>query len=739
MNKMKYKLLNCFILFIILIFAAGIAGCRPSAKLEISPLILSSPAIMSGQAVYVESTVTNSSETAGKLSAILKVDDQVVETTEIMVSANESKKIIFHYEGALTSGKHKVEINGIEADLDILRPAEFQLSALNIGPAEIVPKQSITVSAGIENLGDVEGTYTAEFTVDDRLVETRDIPVKPGAIEKAAFTCAVDSSGTHIFRLGDLSQTVNVFKPAEFTVTDLSLENSEIAAGKSTTVTGKVSNDGEVSGTYTAVLRIDGQGEKTKDILIGPGAAESVTFWVYKNNPGSYQVALGTQTRTLSVFKTQLFLLQHDNNVISESFNESEPVGQWSRFSPPTRPFVLQKVIIGGKRSDFSQPEKKQYTLSIWNKDFTQLLYSADYPYSNFSTKMFMVKHDISPELNIEDDFYVEIVSHPETRPGENESEIALYIGCDFTVADNKNSGYSSHGAISDTYLANDMLDHPKFSAFSWAIRAGGEGKAVQSAAAPSSGEIVINPELQSLVSDASAALSKAESYKFELDMQMPIQVSGGKEGGKEMVTATLKGYLNKVDKEMTTTMKMNIDLSGKKIENISEMYITQGWVYQKLRSDQDWENMELTDELWKSQNEVSFLERDYLESPTSIELVGSVIFDGIDCQVLKIKPDKNTILESLSSEQNMSNYFWADMDASGIKEFTIQEWIAKDTHLPVKEELSFSFEAGPEDLADSAPDLDTMSIELDYTIRLYDYNIAVAISIPPEALKGWD
>jgi hypothetical protein len=158
---MKYKLLNCIILFIILIFAAAIAGCRSSAKLEMSPLILSSPAIMSGQPVEVESTVTNSGGTDGKLSAILKVDDAAVDTTDITVSANGSKQIVFHYNDALEPGKHKVEINGIETTLEVLRPAKFQVSALNIVPSEILPKQTITLSVEIENLGDVEGTYTA--------------------------------------------------------------------------------------------------------------------------------------------------------------------------------------------------------------------------------------------------------------------------------------------------------------------------------------------------------------------------------------------------------------------------------------------------------------------------------------------------------------------------------------------------------------------------------------------------
>jgi hypothetical protein len=597
------------------------------------------------------------------------------------------------------------------------------------------------LSVDIENLGDVEGTYTALLTVDARPVDTQDILVKPRAVEKAAFTCTLDSPGTHVFQLGYYSRIVTVFKPAEFSVIDMSLDQPEIAAGASATVTGKIANIGEVSGVYTAVLTIDGTTVESKDVIVGPGATGEVTFGVNKNTPGSYQIALGPQTRTLSVFKSKAFLLKHDNHVISDSWSAYDPRGQWVRFSPPARPFVIQKVYVGGKRTDFSQPEKKNYILKIWNKDFTQMLYSAEYPYSKFSTSLSMVEHEIKPELYIEDDFYVEIISHSENPPlGENNSRIAIYIECDFTVKDNENSGYSWLGTIDTFYKATQIARQPKFAAFSWIIQVGGIGKALPSATATLSEKVVIDPELQSLVSDARAALSKAKRYKYDLDMQMPFEISSGIENARGTITATGKGYLDKADKEMTLIMKMNIDLLGKKIENTSEKYITRGWVYEKLRSDRKWENRELTDEEWNSIIANSILEGDYQGSPSSIELTGREIVDGIDCQVLEIKLDKNKFFEILASDQNVGSFLKTkNLDSFDIQEFTIREWIAKDTHLPAKEELRFSFEASVKDTAENAGGLEQMNMELHYTVRLYDYNVPVKISLPPAALKGLD
>jgi hypothetical protein len=735
-NKMNNKLLNWAILFIILILAAGIAGCRSSAKLEMSPLNLSSAAVISGQSVDVESTVTNSGGTEGKLSATFKVDNEAVETTEISIKPAESKKIVFHYT-ALTPRTHQVEINGIQADLEVLRPAEFQLSALKISPSEILPKQTITVNTDISNLGDVEGMYSAKLTVDEKTVAARDILVKPGTDEDVAFTCTIDSTGTHSLQLGDLSKNVTVLKPAEFTITEMNLDNPEIAVGKPVTVTAQVSNKGEVSGSYTAALTIDGKDVESKGVVVGPGAAEMVTFGVNKNTPGSYQIALGPQTKTLSVFEPQPFLLQHDNHVISSCWSSNEPRGQWVKFSPPSRPFVIQKVIIGGRRPDFSQPEKKNYTINILNKDFTRNLYSADYPYSNFSFNFSMVEHEIKPELNIKDDFYVEIISHSEIRPAENNSEIGLYVGCDYTVADNLNSGYSKYGDVDSSALGYQISKYPQFSAFSWIIRVGGAGKALHSISAPSPEKVVVDPALQTLVSDVSSTLSKTGRYKIDLDMQAYIEMVSGKESDQGNFIVTGKGYLNKIDKEMNIILNLNVDILGKKAGTTSETYITQGWKYEKPGSNKEWKKTKLTDELWNSGSKSSYLDTDRLKSPSSIELIGNETIDGVDCQVLKIKPDLSIALNRVLLDQYSSFFGLNKIDTSFIKELTVKEWIAKDTHLPLKEEVRSYAEIGPEILGLTTADFDKMNMTMIYVIKFYDYNITVPISLPPAALKA--
>jgi hypothetical protein len=51
-----------------------------------------------------------------------------------------------------------------------------------------------------------------------------------------------------------------------------------------------VTNSGEVSGSYSVVLKIKGTVEAVEEVHLGPNSSERVTFNVVKNTPGFYNV-----------------------------------------------------------------------------------------------------------------------------------------------------------------------------------------------------------------------------------------------------------------------------------------------------------------------------------------------------------------------------------------------------------------------------------------------------------------
>lgn len=84
-------------------------------------------------------------------------------------------------------------------------------------------------------------------------------------------------------------------------VANLSISPSTVRTGQNVTVTVEVTNIGEVEGSYTLVLRIDGETEETRELMLGAGASQSVSFTVTRDVPGAYSVHLGGLRGELNV------------------------------------------------------------------------------------------------------------------------------------------------------------------------------------------------------------------------------------------------------------------------------------------------------------------------------------------------------------------------------------------------------------------------------------------------------
>jgi len=92
-------------------------------------------------------------------------------------------------------------------------------------------------------------------------------------------------------------------KRAEFEVSSLNISPDVVVSGDLTTVTADVENIGEVEGTYTVTLTMDGLEMQTQEVTVAAGARETVTFSVVKAAAGTYQVGIAELTGTLTVLK----------------------------------------------------------------------------------------------------------------------------------------------------------------------------------------------------------------------------------------------------------------------------------------------------------------------------------------------------------------------------------------------------------------------------------------------------
>jgi len=88
---------------------------------------------------------------------------------------------------------------------------------------------------------------------------------------------------------------------ARFVVSDLVIAPKTVLPGEVVTIAAKVSNVGDLSGTYTLTLKIDGVVEATKDVTLVGGGFITVTFAVIKDVPGTYAVEVDGLTGTFEV------------------------------------------------------------------------------------------------------------------------------------------------------------------------------------------------------------------------------------------------------------------------------------------------------------------------------------------------------------------------------------------------------------------------------------------------------
>jgi len=101
---------------------------------------------------------------------------------------------------------------------------------------------------------------------------------------------------------------------ATFEVSNLTIDPQEVESGQSATVSVEIVNTGGAEGSYPAMLKINGIQVDEKNVTVGPGAVQQVTFSVTRTESGSCNIDVNGLTATLRVltpaeFKVESFVV----------------------------------------------------------------------------------------------------------------------------------------------------------------------------------------------------------------------------------------------------------------------------------------------------------------------------------------------------------------------------------------------------------------------------------------------
>jgi hypothetical protein len=278
-----------------------------------------------------------------------------------------------------------VQLGELTASLIVLEASNFNLS-----PSEVDIDQPVTVSANLRNAAETQATINCCLLCQGTEAATKDVTLAGGAESEVTFTLSRSTPGTYEVKLGNLSGSFKVLKPAEFKVASLGILPNPVRVGEEATVTTIIENVGDITGTYTANMAVDGVVYETVEVALAGGATETATFSLSKDLPGNYNIQFGEQEAILRVWQpppTGTFFVYHRQGSarleITNRFSDLDIVAVIVKADEPLIPITAFYVQAG----DIYEYKKVGHGLYVvyftigveWDDDTYKFLTGATY------------------------------------------------------------------------------------------------------------------------------------------------------------------------------------------------------------------------------------------------------------------------------------------------------------------------------------------------------------------------
>ena len=92
-------------------------------------------------------------------------------------------------------------------------PTAFSLSNLSIQPAEVQPKESVTITVSVDNTGDTEGSYTVVLKINGVKEADKSVTIAGGSSEVVTFSVTKEELGNYSVAVDGLSAGFTVIAP----------------------------------------------------------------------------------------------------------------------------------------------------------------------------------------------------------------------------------------------------------------------------------------------------------------------------------------------------------------------------------------------------------------------------------------------------------------------------------------------------------------------------------------------
>jgi hypothetical protein len=189
------------------------------------------------------------------------------------------------------------------------KPAEFKVSDLTITPSEAEEAEPILISANITNVGDLEGTYDANLTINNVLTQNQTVVV-PGNNTSVIveFTVIEETVGNYTVELGGLTGSFKIIA-APPTASNIHLSNPIVKpyegwVNETITITVTADNPSNETDMLTVKFTVDDSLVETRKIELAAGATTTVEFTYNATTEGKHTFKINSISGTFTIVPT---------------------------------------------------------------------------------------------------------------------------------------------------------------------------------------------------------------------------------------------------------------------------------------------------------------------------------------------------------------------------------------------------------------------------------------------------
>jgi PGF-CTERM protein len=302
-------------------------------------------AVLVGDTLVVDATVTNTGDVSDTQRLNLTVGGTVRDSVNVTLAGGESTAVTLSW--ATTSG----DAGNYSAVVDSANASDSASVAVEQPPnlvatvdttnSPVEEGQALNATATVTNTGDRSDTQTVEFSVGGTVRDSVTISLAGGESTTVALSWLTADGDAGSYSAGvvtandtaSTSVTVDQGTPANVSVA-LDSSNSPVTVGDTLSVTTTVTNEGTLTGTRTVNLTVDGTVRDSVDVTLAGGDSTTVTLsWATTSgDTGDYTATVDSANDTASTNVT----VQDPPNVAVTVDGTTSPVTEGSTLDVTT-------------------------------------------------------------------------------------------------------------------------------------------------------------------------------------------------------------------------------------------------------------------------------------------------------------------------------------------------------------------------------------------------------------------